>query len=142
MLSNVVYTMLIGIVDEKYEHKKVGTAYVFIGGLILAAMMIPLYIYLSTSMGVEGVGICGLLHALLLSIYTTMVLEIVNRNEYIVVSLLGILMGIILFALLTVYIFHNANENTTVTILMMLPLLMACMSTANTVIEGALRVVL
>lgn len=136
MLSNIVYTILISIVDEKYEQKRVGTAYVFIGGLILAMIMIPLYIYLSVAMGVDGIGICGVLHAILFSIYTILALEIVNQDKYIIVSLLGSLMGISIFTLFSVSIFRNAGENMTVLILTLLPLLLGCMSLANTMIEG------
>lgn len=136
MVSNIVYNILIPLVDDKYEQKKLALSNIFIGGLVLAGMMIPIYTIGSASFYELGVGISGIMHATLFSIYTILIMEIVNKNNYLIVSTLGVLLGVILFVAISMILFTGSDSNSTILILLTLPILMGCMSLANTMSEG------
>lgn len=136
MVSNMIYTLFISVVDDKFEERKMGMSFVFIGGLILFLFMIPLYIYLSFfALETQGMAISGLLQVILFNIYTVMALEIVNRNKYLIVSLIGLMIGIIFFTGVISIIF-SAGGQLAITILLIQPILMASTAITNSIAEG------
>lgn len=137
MVSNMIYTLFISVVDEKFSERKTGISFVFVGGLILFIFMIPLYIYLSFFAGLEskGMALSGILQVVLFNVYTILTLEVINRNKYLIVSLIGMMMGLVLFTGIISIIF-SAGGNLAVTILLVQPVLMICTSISNSVVEG------
>lgn len=136
MVSNIIYTLFISVVDEKFSERKTGISFVFVGGLILFIFMIPLYIYLSFfALGTQGMALSGMIQVVLFNVYTILALEIINHNKYLIVSLIGMMLGIVLFAGIISIIF-SAGGNLAITILLVQPVLMICTSISNSVSEG------
>lgn len=136
MVSNMIYTLFISVVDEKFSERKTGISFVFVGGLILFIFMIPLYIYLSFfALGTKGMALSGMLQVVLFNVYTILTLEIINRNKYLIVSLIGMMMGIVIFTGIISIIF-SAGGNLAITILLFQPILMICTAICNSVAEG------
>lgn len=136
MVSNMIYTLFISVVDEKFSERKTGISFVFVGGLILFIFMIPLYIYLSFfALGTKGMALSGMIQVVLFNVYTILTLEIINRNKYLIVSLIGMMMGIVLFTGIISIIF-SAGGNLAITILLVQPILMICTSITNSIVEG------
>ena len=80
--------------------------------------------------------LAGLLQVLLFNLYTILTLEIVNRNPYIIVSLIGALLGVVLFTAIITILFTSAGDNLAITIILVQPIMMACMAITNSVAEG------
>jgi hypothetical protein len=125
MAANILHTLLITSIEERYTARATCITQVAVGNVVILLLIIPVYIMVSSQYGANGVAIAALIHSTLSAIFSALVLEIVNLKKYILVSMYGVMAGLILFFLSFILF---GNNSPTIMAFVVLPLLLGMMS--------------
>lgn len=132
LVSNLIYCILSTTLEEKYQARSTNLTQIFSGNLCILVFLIPLYLISTKSNGVNGVTIVAVAHILLTTIFTFFILEIFSTSTYIIVSLYGLILGLILFLLFEILL---AGNTTIILSFSILPLLLASLGAGNGIVE-------
>jgi len=97
LTTNLVFTFLTTVTEEKYSLRATTLTQVFFGNLAILFLSLPVYLIFSGLFGPEGIAVAGVFHAIITIIFTSFVLEILNSPKTILITLYGILFALILF---------------------------------------------
>jgi hypothetical protein len=125
LAANILQTLLITSMEERYTARAPGSTQVAVGNVIMLVLTIPIYVMVSNQYGATGVAVGALLHTTMSVIFSTLTLEILTLKKYILVSLYGHMFGLVLF-FICFSIF--GNNNPTIMAFVALPLLLGAMS--------------
>ncbi|MCK5461265.1 hypothetical protein KAI58_04745 [Candidatus Gracilibacteria bacterium] len=132
LISNLIYCTIASTLEEKYYMKSTNLTHVFFGNLSILVFFLPVYLVASNTHGPAGIAIASLTHVILTAIFTFFILEILSTSSYILVSLYGIIIGLILFFFFGI-IFSNGK--TIILSFIVLPLILSSLATGNGIAE-------
>mgnify|MGYP003963701593 CR=1 FL=1 len=93
LIANLANVLLIGIVDEKYQHRSTLLSHTFFGNLALLLLIIPVYFAVAKTWGPESAGFAALFHVIISSLFSFFVLEVLNEKKYLIVNVYGAIIG-------------------------------------------------
>jgi MFS family permease len=132
LVATLMYGFLIPTVEESYQFRSTILSQVFFGNLIFLFLIIPLYIVTKKIFLTNGVVSIGALHAILVSVFTFSVIELLNEKKYLLVRLYGGILGILLFLFFSIIFLKG---NTTILIFLILPLILGFLGAGNACME-------
>lgn len=121
LAANILQTVLISAIEERYTARATSLTQISIGNVIILLLMIPVYLMVSGQYGATGVAIAALIHCTLTVIFSVLAMEIIALKRYMLVSVYGLMVGLVLF-FLCFNIF--GNNNPTIMAFVALPLLL------------------
>jgi len=107
LAANLSYILISTVVSEHYAFRTTLLTDIFFGNLILLILMIPVYAMMNGHFGYTSIGLAALIHAILSSLLSFFTLEIINWSKYLMVNLYGLLVGLILFVIVSILFFSN-----------------------------------
>lgn len=125
LAANILHTILITSIEERYTARATCLTQVGMGNVIILLLILPVYIMVSSKYGANGVAIAALIHSTLSVIFSTLTLEIINLKKYILVTMYGVMAGLILFFFCFIVF---GNNSPTVMAFVALPLLLGMMA--------------
>jgi hypothetical protein len=125
LAANILQTLLITSIEERYTARATCITQVAVGNVMMLILTIPIYIMVSSQYGATGVAVGAFIHTTMSVIFSTLTLEIITLKKYILVSLYGLMLGLVMF-FICFSIF--GNNNPTIMAFVALPLLLGTMS--------------
>ncbi|MBT3349106.1 hypothetical protein HN954_02455 [bacterium] len=132
LIANLANVLLIGIVDEKYQHRSTLLSHTFFGNLALLLLIIPVYFAVAKTWGPESAGFAALFHVIISSLFSFFVLEVLNEKKYLIVNVYGAIIGLILFALAGLLL----SVNTAMLAFLALPMLLGFFAAGNGIAQS------
>jgi hypothetical protein len=132
LASSVSYVLISTLISEHYSFRTTLLTDVFFGNLILLVLMIPLYTVVNAKFGYMSIGISAGLHATLSALLSFFTLEIINWSKYLMVNLYGIILGFIIFSIVSILSFSDK----TVFAFFILPFLFGFLSMGNALAQS------
>ena len=132
LASSVSYIIISTLISEHYSFRTTLLTDVFFGNLILLILMIPIYTIVNAKFGYTNIGIAAGLHATLSAILSFFTLELINWSKYLMVNLYGIILGFILFTIISLLSFSDK----TVFAFFVLPFLFGFISMGNALAQS------
>ena len=130
--ANLILTLLLCLVDEKYRFQSTMLTQVFFGNLGILFLMLPLYLILNGTFSTGGAALAGILHAVLAHFYAFWVAENLNQPSEVFLNSYGFILGIIIFTAFSGLLFGGSP---TILVFLALPILHASTSFANALAE-------
>ena len=98
LVSNLSYTLVSSVTEERYENRTTNLTQAFLGNLVILLVLIPVYLMSSNLYGSAGVGITAMTHVCLASIFCFLAMEALSQTRYMLLSLYGMITGLAIFA--------------------------------------------
>ena len=133
IVANVGYVFLSTALEKRYDHRATVITHTFFGNLILLVLILPVYMIMSRSFGSSGIGLAGIIHVMLATLFTFFVLEIINQSKYLLVNVYGAIIGLVFFFFFAIWL---AGNNPTVLAFLTLPLLVGFIALGNGIAES------
>ena len=121
LAATVSLVTITGITDSRYKHRTTTLTHVFFSNLVILILMLPAYIMFSNLFVAEGVAAAALLHAIFAAIFSFFSLQFVHLNRHLIVSLYGVILGMVFFLCVTAMMLRG---NSSFIAFLALPLLM------------------
>lgn len=132
LVANLIYCVISTTIEEKYVARSTNLTQIFSGNLCILLFFIPLYLISNKSSGPDGITTVAISHIILTSLFTFFILEIFSTSKYIIVSLYGLILGLIIFLFLEILL---SNNTTLLLSFLILPLLLASLGVGNGIVE-------
>jgi len=133
LVGNMAYVFLITVVDEKYIRRSTALTHIFFGNLVTLLFMLPVYALASRTFGSSGVAMSAILHLVITSFLTLLILEVLHQSKYILVNAYGIFLGVILFFVVGSLLIGSSSS--TLVLLLSLPLVLGMLAFGNRTAE-------
>jgi len=132
LTATLMYGFLTPTIEAKYNFRSTILSQTFFGNLVFLFLMIPIYILAKKFFFANGVATAGAIHAIVASIFTFSVIELLNEKKYILVRLYGGIFGALLFMFFGIMFLKG---NTTFLIFLLLPLVLGFLGAGNASME-------
>jgi MFS family permease len=133
MAANIAFVSLSSITNDRYNYRSTMVTHCFFGNLILLLLLIPCYIIFNAYLQSDGIAIAGIIHGLTAAMFSSLVLEIVNRHEHSLVNIIALMGSMIIFTWIAVPMYKSGS---TLFAFIILPLLMGIISSTNSLAEA------
>ena len=133
LVSSLFYVFLTTLVEEKYDFRSTALTHVFFANLWVLFLILPVYLVMNSFLGPDGAKTAGLLHGIIMAVFSFFVLEILNNKKYLLVNLYGLIVGFILFAICATLIL--ISQNRTILVFLSFPLLFGFLGAGNSLME-------
>lgn len=132
LVSNLSYTLVSSVTEEKYQNRTTNLTQAFLGNLVILLVFVPVYLLSSNLYGSFGVGITGMAHVCLASIFCFLAMEILSQTRYLLLSLYGVVTGLAIFAVAMNII---GSSSPTILTLTALPFLLGCIGAGSAIAQ-------
>jgi len=132
LIANLSYSLVSSVIEEKYTNRTTNLTQTFLGNLVILLLLIPVYMIASGLYGSFGVGITGMLHICLASMFSFLAMEILSQSKYLLLSLYGMITGMALCVFM-MNIIGNINE--TILSLTALPMLLGSIGAGSAIAQ-------